>query len=129
MVDLAHRSIFGINKETMKMKKLLLLVALLCLLVVGSVSVQNMTITDLGIIGVQTVQIYSGNGTILAGTYNTSTAGIALPLDDFVLLVKPDTTTVMSDPLGLLTNGFAYIETNVIPIVIVLFFIGLVFRR
>lgn len=111
------------------MKKLLLLVALLCLLVVGSVSALNMSITDLGIASRQTVQIYSGNGSILAGTYNTSSTGILLPTDDFVLLVKPDTSTVMTDPLTLLGAAFAFVNTNVIPIVIILFFIGVVFRR
>lgn len=116
-------------KEEMTMKKLLLLIALLCLLVVGSVSALNMTITDLGIVGRQTVQIYSGNGSILAGTYNTTSAGILLPTDDFVLLVKPDTTSVISDPTALLNATFAVVQTNVIPIVIILFFIGLVFRR
>lgn len=111
------------------MKKLLLLISLLCLLAVGSVSAQNMSVTDLGIASPQTIQIYSGNGTMLAGTYNTSTVGISLPNDDFVLLIKPETISVMSDPLTLLSAGFSYIETNIIPIVIILFFIGLVFRR
>ena len=111
------------------MKKLLLLVALVCLLVVGSVTALNMSVTDLGIGGRQTIQIYSGNGSILAGTYNTSTTGILLPTTDFVLLVKPDTTSVMTDPLSLLGATFAFVNTNVIPIVVILFFIGLVFRR
>jgi len=111
------------------MKKFFLLVALLCLLVVGSVSAQNMSITDLGIASRQTVQIYSGNGSVLAGTYNTTTVGINLPLNDFVLLIKPDTTTVMTDPITLLGAAFAFVNTNVIPIIILLFFIGMVFRR
>ena len=111
------------------MKKWLILIALFCLLVVGSVSAQNMTITDLGVVGRQTVQIYSGNGTILAGTYNTTTAGIALPSDDFVLLVKPDTTSVVSDPNAFLAAAFGVVQANAIPIVIILFFIGLVLRR
>jgi hypothetical protein len=110
------------------MKRLFLLVALFCLLIVGSVSAQNMTITDLGIVGVQTVQLYNNNGSLL-GTYNTTTNGIPLPDQDFVLLVKPDTTSVFSDPLALLTAGFSYISANVIPIIIILFFIGLVFRK
>jgi hypothetical protein len=92
------------------------------------VSAQNMTITDLGIVGVQTVQIYGNNGTLL-GTYNTTTNGISLPATDFVMLVKPDTTSIFADPLALLTEGFQYIQANVIPIVIILFFIGLVIRR
>lgn len=111
------------------MKKLLLLIALFCLLAVGSVTAQNMSVTDLGIASPQTIQIYAGNGSILAGTYNTSSTGISLPEDDFVLLIKPETITVMSDPLTLLGAAFSYIESNVIPIVIILFFIGLVFRR
>jgi len=111
------------------MKKLLLLIALVCLITVGSVSAQNMTITDLGIVGRQTVQIYSGNGSILAGTYNTTTVGISLPTTDFVLLIKPDTTTVMTDPITLLGAAFAFVNTNVIPIIVILFFVGMVFRR
>jgi hypothetical protein len=88
-----------------------------------------MTITDLGVVGKQTVQIYSGNGSILAGTYNTTTAGIHLPADDFVLLIKPDTTSVIADPNAFLMAAFGVVQANVIPIVIILFFIGLVFRR
>jgi hypothetical protein len=96
---------------------------------VPAASAQNMTITDLGVVGRQTVQVYAMNGTILVGTYNTTTAGIALPKEDFVLLVKPDTTSVISDPAALLAAAFGAVQANVIPIVIILFFIGVVFRR
>lgn len=111
------------------MKKLLLLIALLCLLVVGSVSAQNMSITDLGIVGRQTVQIYAGNGSILAGTYNTTSTSISLPTTDFVLLIKPDTSSVISDPSALLAATFAAVQANIIPLVIILFLIGVVFKR
>lgn len=81
--------------EKMK-QKFLLLVLLFCLIAVGSVSALNMSISDLGYTGTQTIQIYQSDGT-LYGTYNSSTDGILLPADDFNVVIKP---TVWNQDIG-----------------------------
>ncbi len=100
---------------------------LLVSLLFPAVSAQNMSVTDLTLAQSQTVQIYS-NGTLL-GTYNTTTNGIVLPSVDFVLVVKPTTADIFSNPTGFLDYAFDFVEANAISIIILMFLIGLVLRR
>ncbi len=92
-----------------------------------AVSAQNMSVTDLTLAQSQTVQIYS-NGTLL-GTYNTTTNGIVLPPVDFVLVVKPTTADIFSNPTGFLSYAFDFVEANAISIIILMFLVGMVWRR
>lgn len=81
-------------------QKIILALLVLCVLA-GTVSAVNMSISNLGYTGDETVQIYA-NGTLL-GTYNTSTNGIVLPDVDFVLVVKP---TVWNQDIGASVGGW-----------------------
>lgn len=101
----------------MTQPKKILLIAVICLLAVtAQVSALNMSISDMGYTGTQTVQIYA-NGTLL-GTYNTSTNGIILPDVDFVLVVKP---SVWNQDIGSsVGNVFLWLSQYWIAIVFVL---------
>lgn len=55
-----------------------------------SATALNMSVTDLGYTGAQTIEIFSSTG-VLQGTYNTSSNGILLPTEDFYLVIKPTT--------------------------------------
>jgi hypothetical protein len=112
----------------MKKRLVLLVMLLFCLVVIGTVSAQNMSITDMGILGSQTIQVYANNGTLL-GTYNTTTNGISLPTGDFVLLIKPKSSDAIQDPRAFLSAGFAFIETNAIPLVMLFFVVGFFWRK
>lgn len=115
------------------MRKLIILVMLLCLLAVGQVSAQNMSFMDTGLMGAQTVQIYAYNttsgGSALIGTYNTTSSGISLPAGDFAVLIKPEASTVYTNPRTLLSEGFNLVSGNAIQLLILVFLIALYTRR
>lgn len=106
----------------MKTKLIILTLLVLCALV-GIGSAQNMSISDMGFAGPQTVQIYE-NG-ILLGTWNTSTNGIPLPVNDFTFVIKPELKNQLNDPALFLGSVFDFLKTNVIPIMVIIFLIGL----
>lgn len=110
------------------MKRLIFLVVLLCLVMAGNVSAQNMSITDLGLLSQQTVQIYDYNGT-LKGTYNTTTNDISLPYDDFTLVIKPTTADYLNNPVDLMNGFFDYVSSNPYPIILLVFLIGLLVKK
>ena len=73
---------------------ILIIIATLSLILglfVPAASAQNMSVSDLGYAGEQTIEIYKTDGT-WQGTYNTTSSGIALPSEDFNLVVKPTTS-------------------------------------
>ena len=110
----------------MSKKKILLVICLICLLaMIGPASAQNMSISELGYTGPQTIQLYE-NGT-LQGTYNTSSNGIMLPAGDFNLVIKPEAQNQSIDQR--LTGAMDWITTYWYVIV---FFFGtliLAFKR
>jgi hypothetical protein len=110
------------------MKKLLLTLMVLVLALMGPATAQNMTISDMGFSGPQTIQVYAVNATsgavILLGTYNTSTNGIPLPTGDFSLLFKPESSDYLRNPSTLLTASFGFVETNFIAILFIFTILG-----
>jgi hypothetical protein len=101
-------------------QKLIIFTVLISTLLIGLVSAQNMTVSDLGLSGPQTIQIYGSSGTLL-GTYNTTSNGIPLPTDDFSLVLKPATTArYVDNPKNLLDDGINYILSYALPIFIIL---------
>lgn len=100
--------------------KPIILMALVCLLLVGAGNAQNMSISEMGYTGPQTVQIYSANSTLL-GTYNTTSNGIALPEGDFLLVVKPDLAN--KDASDQLADFMTFLTANLWSIVF--FFAGI----
>lgn len=84
-------------------------------LMIPPVSAQNMTITNLDLIGKQTVLLYSSSG-VLLGTYNTSSNVIDLPTTDFQLILKPNAITRFMNPTLFLGDIIAGLETYWIQI-------------
>lgn len=102
---------------------------LVCMALTGPCFAQNMSISHYGVGSLQTVQLYDGNGTLL-GTYNTSTNGIELPTGDFVLGIKPSASDPFTDPGQWMQDTLSWITTNITPILLAIFLIGLlVWRR
>ena len=103
-----------------KHKLAFIFLAIAVLLAVMPVQAQNMTISRLGFGSDETVQIYA-NGTTLYGTWNTTTNGIALPPEDFTLIVKPVSVDAFANPAGWLTEeAFPFVEDNMIGIVLLI---------
>lgn len=105
--------------------------ALICFMLIAPVMAVNMSISELGYTGPQTIQIYEVNATsgsaVLAGTYNTSSNGITVPNADFSLVIKPEASSYLKNPNNLLTEVFGFVETNFIALLFILFLIGVLY--
>jgi hypothetical protein len=72
--------------------------------------------------------LYNSSGTQL-GFYNTTSTGITLPVNESVIFVfRPQTANLMTDPSDWLTVAFAYVTTNIIAIILILFVTGIILR-
>ena len=105
----------------MNAKQVLLVFVLLSMVAVGTVSAQNVSISDIGYVGPQIIELYSYNGTLL-GTYNTTSTGIELPESDFYLVVKPELKNL--EPVTMLSTAMSWIVQY--WYVIVFFFGGVI---
>lgn len=101
----------------------------LCL--VSIVTAQNVTFSTLGQTGPEDILIYTFNGTdqVLYGMWNTSSAYVPLPVTDFNVVVRPSAINRLSNPGSFLNDAFAYISTNILPIIIIMFLFGLAWRK
>ena len=100
---------------------------MLCLAMVPAQAL-TITMANPGGIAERDVIVYYPNGT-MQGYYNSTSV---IPLDpgtDYIFTMKPLSTNILEDPVDALGSGFAFIETNWIPILIILFLVGLVFRK
>lgn len=97
------------------------LIVLAALLLTGTVSAQNMSISNLGLSGKQDVLIYDSTG-VLISTYNTSSPFVPLPASDFSIVLKPTQRARFTNPMLLLQDGLDFITQteNLIPIAIFL---------
>lgn len=75
-----------------------------------AVSAQNMTISNLDLVGKQAVMVYTANGT-LVGTYNTSSNVVPLPTQDFLMVLKPNAVSRFSNPSLFLADIAGSLET------------------
>lgn len=118
----------------MGQKKNLAAAVLFCFLllpqVIPVVSAQNVSFSTLGQLGAEDILIYTFNGTdqTLYGMWNTSSPYISLPENDFNIVVRPSAQGRFT-PALFLADGFAYIESNALPLVILIFLIGLLFKK
>lgn len=107
---------------------ILVLVAAVC---VPLVSAQNVTFSTLGQMGAEDILIYEYNGTAqtLFGMYNTSSSYVPLPTNDFNIVVRPSAVGRFSTPDLFLQDAFSWVETNALGLIIILFLIGLLWKR
>lgn len=103
---------------------------LILLLVAPSVSAQNVSFSTLGQLGAEDILIYEFNGSAqtLYGQWNTSSAYVPLPENDFNIVVRPSAQGRFT-PALFLADGLAYIESNALALVIIVFLIGLLFKK
>jgi hypothetical protein len=114
------------------MKKHLMLIALIALILLAMTPVHaTQTISFASIDGAadRDMYLYNASGTLL-GLYNTTSTGIILPANESVIFTfKPQTANPLTDPGDFLTVAFGFVSTNIIPLVIMLFLVGLLFGR
>jgi hypothetical protein len=80
------------------------------------------------------IQMYGYNNTSaqwgLLASYNTTSTGITLPNNtDVQFVLKPQYTTPLDDPGGWLDSTFLYTQTNLVPLIAIMFLIGLLLTR
>ena len=119
-------------KLTPKKQQILIIVLIaLLLMAVMPVQAQNITMSNPGATMERDVVVYTLNesGAALYGLYNT-TSIIGLDGDsDYIFVLKPQYTNPLEDPLTWINSAFSYVSTNIIPILIIIFLIGLLFRE
>ena len=112
----------------------LLLILFLCVIFgccgVAGATATHMSFSDLnGLSPRQDVDIYfSANGTHY-GLYNTSSVDIDMPDEDFNIVMRPSAVSRLTNPSTFLSDGFAYIETNWLQIVLLLVVVGVFWKR
>lgn len=76
---------------------------------VSATNATQMSFSDLGLTGPQTVQVYMDG--MLVGTYNSTTDSIPLPDHDFQVIIKPELKTHWFNPQTFVTDLFAFFAT------------------
>ena len=114
-------------------KQQILIIALIALLLMAvmPVQAQNITMSNPDATMERDVVVYTLNGTgaALYGLYNT-TSIIGLDGDsDYIFVLKPQYSNPLEDPSTFLASMFSFVSTNIIPILILIFLIGVLFSR
>jgi len=86
-----------------------------------------MSISTLNQLGAQDILIYSFNGTTqtLYSQGNTTSGSVAIPDGDFNLVIRPSAAARALEPTLFLSDSFAFLSANVIPLIVAFFLIGL----
>lgn len=104
----------------------------LLFLSVSPAQAQNATYSTLDQLGAQDILIYTfdGNTTpVLYGQWNTTSVDVPLPDTDFLVVMRPSGDLRFMDPALLLGDFMGFAVSNAIPIILIVFFIGLLWRR
>ena len=114
-------------------KQQVLIIALIALLLMAVMPAQalNVTMANPDSTMERDVVVYQANLTDvwMYGLYNTTSI---IDLDEgysYIFVLKPQYSNPLDDPLTWLDSTFSYVSTNIIPIVIIIFLIGLLLTR
>lgn len=94
-------------------------------------SAQNATYSTLDQLGAQDILIYTFDGNVtpvLYGQWNTTSVDIPLPATDFLIIMRPSADMRFMDPGLLLDDFIAFCVSNAVPLVLIIFFIGLLWK-
>ena len=124
----------NIHEGSMTIKKQqILIIALIALLLLASTPVQALTITmsNPDATMERDVVVYQTNVTDvwMYGLYNTTSI---IDIDSnysYLFVLKPQYSNPLDEPLTWLENTFSYVSTNIVPIIIIVFLIGLLLSR
>ena len=115
------------------MKNKIMIIALRALLLLASTPVQALTITmsNPDATMEKDIMVYQANVTDvwMYGLYNTTSI---IDIDSnysYLFVLKPQYSNPLDEPITWLENTFSYVSTNIIPIIIIVFLIGLLLSR
>jgi hypothetical protein len=97
---------------------LLLLMALLTPSVSAFTNSTVLSISNLNLIGDSDVLIY--NGSVLVGIWNTSSNDISLDPGAYLIVLKPNAVSRLSNPVLMFSDGVSFIETYWLQIFLIL---------
>ena len=114
-------------------KQQILIIALIALLLMAVMPVQAMTVTMSNPDSTmeRDVVVYQANVTDvwMYGLYN-KTSIIDLDVGySYIFVLKPQYSNPLDEPLDFLESAFSYVTTNLIPLLIIVFLIGLLLTR
>jgi hypothetical protein len=90
---------------------------------------QTISMTNPQGVGERDIQVfYAVNGT-LYGSYNTTSIITLDQNQSYVFMLKPQSANPLNDPGAFLTDILTFAQTNVIPLVIIIFLIALFLGR
>ena len=114
-------------------KQQILIIALIALLLMAVMPVQalNVTMANPDATMERDVVVYQANVTDvwMYGLYNTTSI---IDLDEgysYIFVLKPQYSNPLDEPLDFLESAFSYVTTNLIPLLILVFLIGLLLSR
>ena len=85
----------------------------------------NFSVSELGLVGPQTIQVYSDGA--LMGTYNTTSDAIPIPTHDFMIVVKPELKN--ENPLDIFVGLLTWMTDNLVIVILGLGAVVLATRR
>ena len=114
-------------------KQQILIIALIALLLMAVTPVQALTITmsNPDATMEKDIMVYQANVTDvwMYGLYNTTSI---IDIDEnysYIFVLKPQYSNPLDEPITWLENTFSYVSTNIVPIIIIVFLIGLLLSR
>ena len=114
-------------------KKQILIIALIALLLMAVMPVQAQTIimSNPDATMERDVILYTFNetGTEFYGLYNTTSIIDTDGDDNYLFVLKPQYSNPLDEPITWLESTFSYVSTNIVPIIIIVFLIGLLLSR
>ena len=124
----------NIHEGSMTIKKQqILIIALIALLLMAVMPVQAQTIimSNPDATMERDVILYTFNetGTEFYGLYNTTSIIDTDGDDNYLFVLKPQYSNPLDEPITWLESTFSYVSTNIVPIIIIVFLIGLLLTR
>ena len=108
------------------MKKHIMIIALiaLVLLVILPAQAQTITMANPDNVGQRDIMVYYSNGT-LYGLYNTTSIITTDGNYSYIFTLKPQLSNPLDNPGTFLSTAFSFVETNLIPLIIIIFLAAL----
>ena len=109
--------------------KIILVLILLSICFPAVTAIQYVSFAQPDTLVQKDIYLYNASGSLL-GLYNTTSTGIEMPAaGDVMFVIKPQYSSPLDDPSTFVDSGFAYVETNIIPLIAIIFLIALLLSR
>ena len=101
-----------------------ILMAILVVLLMPHANAQTITMANPDNVGQRDIMVYYSNGT-LYGLYNTTSIITTDGNYSYIFTLKPQLSNPLDNPGTFLSTAFSFVETNLIPLIIIIFLAAL----